>query len=414
MKKFLIFFIAVSYSLFCACKDVDVYKEGGSAAVPTIITTSPDDGDTADIESALTSPDEPADSYVSQEPPVTKETDSEAAASPADSIITEPGEPGSTAPENTEETSSLLPDEPNEPTADFSFPEEFYTRLEEIFIECSINRNCTGESPCGCNPEYEVLDENGEVIEPRDRVMSVYYMDIESGYEVFVNEGVHYPVASTIKIPYCVYIYDKLTSGEIDPETVLVYEQRHYFKGTGVIIKGEFGQRFTVSELLKLAITESDNVAFEMLKDLSTWNDFMTYLESKGMSHIEDRRKSKEKICLEAAAADGKVLAEFLRGDSEYIEAFKADLLVTKNKMIKSHYPFYRKYGWTKFAFHDIAYVDAPHPYIIAILSNLEGEDKADYKLFADISYLVEEYSQAERVLPEAEIPADKITNEEP
>ena len=65
--------------------------------------------------------------------------------------------------------------------------------------------------------------------------------------------------------------------------------------------------------------------------------------------------------------------------------------------MIKSHYPFYRKYGWTQFAFHDIAFVDAPHRYVLAILSNLEGEENEDYALFKEISYLVEDYIENNR-----------------
>lgn len=283
------------------------------------------------------------------------------------------------------------------PKHEFSLPEDFYTRLDEIYERYELNQNCQnvldGQSQCGCVPEFEKLDANGNVITPRDRVLSLYFCDIESGFELMVNESAHYPVASTIKIPYCVYIYEKIENGEIDPELILTYEKRHYFKGTGVIIKGDFGQQYSVLELLKLCITESDNVAFEMLKDLSPWEDFSEYLLDKGMSHVEDMRKSKQKICAQSAGVDGKVLADFLRSDSRYVETFKSDLLMTKNKMIRSHYPFYRKYGWTNFAFHDIAYVEAPHPYILAVLSNLGGDDKQDYALFKEISYLFEEYS---------------------
>lgn len=293
------------------------------------------------------------------------------------------------------------PEDPEEPiTLLFSFPEEFYTRLEEIFEAYSINRLCEPDLElCGCYPEYEVLDEKGNVVEPRDRVMSIYYCDIESGFELSINPQPHYPVASTVKIPFCICVYEKLSRGELDPETVLVYEKRHYFGGTGVIVKGDYGQQFTVLQLLELAITESDNVAYEMLKDVLPWEEFEEYLASIGCTHSKDTRKRQQKICNESAGCYGRLLAEFLSGDNPYKDVFQSHLKLTKNRMIRSHYPFNRKYGWTNFAFHDIAYVEAPHPYVISILSNLDGVEKADYNLFTEVSYLIEEYAvNSERI----------------
>ena len=54
-----------------------------------------------------------------------------------------------------------------------------------------------------------------------------------------------------------------------------------------------------------------------------------------------------------------------------------------------------RKYGWTGFSLHDIAIVEAPHPYILIILTNLDEGTKQDIGLFESISLLVEEYSQS-------------------
>ena len=175
---------------------------------------------------------------------------------------------------------------------------------------------------------------------------------------------------------------------------MLTYEKRHYFHGTGIIVKGNYGDQYTVLQLLKLAITESDNVAFEMHKDLSTWSDFSEYCIAKGYSHETDTRAKYQKICLESAGAAGRMLAEFLRSESPFVEGFKYDLTHTKNRMIRSNYTVYRKYGWTKFAFHDVAYIDAPRPYVLAILTNIEGEENVDYVLYKEVSLLIEEFSQ--------------------
>ena len=273
---------------------------------------------------------------------------------------------------------------------DFALPEEFYAEMDGIVEKYSLNPGCDGSESCACRPEYE---ENGV----RANVVSVYFKDIDSGTEYVLNGGAHYPIASTIKIPFCTLIYRKMDEGLIDSEQVLTYEERHYFEGSGVIIEGDFGQEYTVRELLKLAITRSDNIAYEMLKDLVSWDEFSAYLAENGCTHEEDLRRSKQKICCESAGAYGRILAEYLRSDGEHVGEFKEDLLNTRIPLIVSDYPVYRKYGWAGFSFHDIAYVDAPHPYILAILTNFTGEGASDAKLFREITALVEKYGQGER-----------------
>lgn len=297
------------------------------------------------------------------------------------------------------ETASETTAEPRDPLLpetleEFSFPQEFYDALEELIARYGLNEGCDNTEDCLCEPEYELYDAEGNVTEPRKHCASIYFRDINSGFEFALNPGAHYPIASTIKIPFCTLIYRKIEAGEIDPEQVLTYEERHYFEGTGDIVKGDFGQQFTVRELLQLAITKSDNVAYEMLKDLVSWEEFSDFLAAEGCTHPEDLRKSKQKICCESAGAYGRILARYLRSGGEWVEAFKEDLLNTRLKMIRSDYNVYRKYGWAGFSFHDIAYIDAPRPYILAVMTNLEGELDSDYKFYKELSKLFQEYTQ--------------------
>ena len=358
-------------SLFCGCQKIssDAPNASGSENKEVTIHTSPTSESTPPPESDKSTSHE----YVSSEPMDVSE----------DVYATVPA-------------GTIQEDVP--PVKEFVLPEGFDVKMSELMKKYSCNQNCNPENiPCGCQPELEaVTDKDGNIITPRDRVVSIYFMDVESGFEYTLNETVHYPVASTIKIPFVTYIYQKIDSGEIDPETVLTYEERHHFGGTGVIVNGDFGQQYTVAQLLELAITRSDNVAYEMLKDLTAWADFEAYLKEIGMTHEEDVRKSKQKICTESAGADGRLLAQYLTSGAESVETFKEDLLETRIKMIRSHYPVYRKYGWTNFSFHDIAYVDAPHPYVLAILTNLDGAEDDVYRMFREISYIFEELGNGE------------------
>ncbi len=285
-------------------------------------------------------------------------------------------------------------EEPEPEVVSISFPNEFFTELQEIFDRYGINQNCDGdEENCTCDIYNETTDEEGNVT--REKVVSIYYMDLETGYSFEINSGVHYPVASCVKIPFVVYLYEKIAAGEIDGETVLTYEKRHYMGGTGIIQNGEVGDQYTVMELLELSIIRSDNIAFEMLKDLVDWDEFAGYCEEYGCTHTEDTRLTQEKICTESAGAYARILAQFLESDNPYVETFKSHLAITRIPMIKSSYTIYRKYGWSQYAFHDIAYIEAEHPYVLAIITNLDGEENSDYAFYEEVSYLIEEYSVA-------------------
>ncbi len=360
----------IALSIFCGCQKISSDAPGSSSSESREVTihTSKAEESATPSESASTSPE-----YTPS--------------APSDSLQTEYA---------TVASQDAVEDIP--PARELVLPEGFDQRMSELMAKYNCNQSCDPAAvPCGCQPELEAtMDKDGNIITPRDRVVSIYYLDIESGLEYTLNSTVHYPVASTIKIPFVVYIYRKIDNGEIDPETVLTYEERHHFGGTGVIVKGEYGQQYTVAQLLELAITRSDNVAYEMLKDLTTWADFEEFLKQIGMTHEEDVRKSKQKICTESAGADGRLLAQYLTSGSQSVEALKEDLLETRIKMIRSHYPVYRKYGWTNFSFHDIAYVDAPHPYVLAVLTNLDGAEDDVYAMFREISYIFEELGNGE------------------
>lgn len=382
MRRFIGFAaIVTGVLMLVSCRGADISISKGeeppvSAPQITLYTTSAEDTQPAETQSdgSASSADE---TYRTDEqeitlPPVEQDTTSSTIEAPYEAVT--------------------------EPLEEFELPEEFYPLMDAILEKYHLNLNCDGSENCACKPEYEVTAEDGTVIEPREKVVSVYFYDINSGFEYSLNPGAHYPVASSVKIPFCTLIYKKIAAGELSADTVLTYEQRHYFGGTGVIVQGEFGQQLTVSELLTLAVTRSDNVAYEMLKDLVTWEDFAEYLTEIGCTHPQDIRQSKQKLCCESAGAYGRDLAEFLRSGETVVDGYKADLLNTRVKMIVSDYPVYRKYGWTNFSFHDIAYVEAPRPYVLAVLTNLPGEAQEDYQMFREISRLIEKASQKEKL----------------
>jgi beta-lactamase class A len=89
--------------------------------------------------------------------------------------------------------------------------------------------------------------------------------DLTTGLTSSINAGSSMPAASTIKIPVMVEVFRRLALGQFDlNRTVgLVAADRDW--GSGDLCDAPAGSRYTVSRLLTLMITVSDNTATNML-----------------------------------------------------------------------------------------------------------------------------------------------------
>lgn len=76
-----------------------------------------------------------------------------------------------------------------------------------------------------------------------------------------------FTAASTVKIYALIWVIDAINEGLITPQTPIpYYHAMHYEGGTGSLqLEILEGETRTVSELVELALTESDNIAFHMI-----------------------------------------------------------------------------------------------------------------------------------------------------
>lgn len=291
--------------------------------------------------------------------------------------------------------------------SDFFLPEEFYEELYVLIEKSEVNLECTfdfdsvdeGEpQECGCEPEL-LLEGNGESIGPSDGtkvpeqyVLSIYFKDITSGYEFNYNPYPHFPVASVIKLPYILYVCEQVESNNIDLNTLYEYKEKHYFGGTGEIKEMEYGAEISLSDLICLSMEKSDNVAYEMLKDYIGNDGFTQYLIDNGITHSQDNRSYKVKVCARSSGIYAQMLYEYFKTESElskklkeWMKTSEAVLATTQNGTL------YHKYGWADISFHDSAYIECEYPYVIGYASNLDG-NWSDFTLLREISLLIEKY----------------------
>lgn len=89
--------------------------------------------------------------------------------------------------------------------------------------------------------------------------------DLNTGLSTSVNANAQMPAASTIKVPVMVEVFKRLAHGDFDLNRTVTLTQGDRDWGWGDLSDAARGSKYTVSKLLTLMITESDNTATNML-----------------------------------------------------------------------------------------------------------------------------------------------------
>lgn len=232
----------------------------------------------------------------------------------------------------------------------------------------------------------ESIEEVQGVIQNCGNGISVFYKDIQSGYTYIYNERQKYFIASIIKAPYCMYIYDLASQGKCDLNKTYIYADRHTAEGTGKIKEMSIGTVFTLRQLLEYCIKYSDNVAMNIIRENFPVSGYKEYAKEIGLRYIEDiKYATNGDIRVSEAGIYIEAIYNFIEQNT-YGPELRQLMLSTTNPMIISTYPVVRKYGWANQSFHDIAIVEGPRPYLLCILTNHDG----DFISFRKISQIIE------------------------
>lgn len=249
-------------------------------------------------------------------------------------------------------------------------------------------------APDGFSLTTEQISMLDNLISSYDGTLSVAYYDITSGYQYSYNGAHKFPAASVIKAPFCRYVLGMAEQNELDLSMEITYTEEMYVGGTGTIKDDEFGTTYTQLELIKRAIRQSDNIAFKILRQIYPSAGFKQYAKAIG---IADSSGIKNINSSNINAADAitymKDIYAYITGDNQYGKTLETHMLNTINPMICSKYPIIRKYGWMQGAYHDMAIIKAPRPYILVILSDHSEGSNKDKEMFRVISKAIESVS---------------------
>lgn len=97
--------------------------------------------------------------------------------------------------------------------------------------------------------------------------IAIYIKDLSTGEEIKFNENKQFPSASLVKIPLMATVFYKVEKAELQLDEELTYFKRHRCSGSGRIKFFSPGKKFKLSQLVDLMITESDNVATNIITE---------------------------------------------------------------------------------------------------------------------------------------------------
>jgi beta-lactamase class A len=200
----------------------------------------------------------------------------------------------------------------------------------------------------------------------------VYFIDLATGESFGINDRDEYIAASTSKLPMNVFLYTKIESGEVDPESKLQYLKEDFESGTGVIQNSAFGTEYTVRETSKLSIIHSDNCGINMIiRVLGIENICKYILDLGGDIYYDDHHRTSPH---DLGLVTQELYRLYLNNPELYGELINNMENTDWNDRINSQLPkevkVAHKIGNQTRTSNDVGIVFASHPYVLAVMTD--------------------------------------------
>ncbi|MCK5759412.1 MAG: serine hydrolase [Clostridiales bacterium] len=221
----------------------------------------------------------------------------------------------------------------------------------------------------------------------------ITFIDIESGASFGLNEIDKFIAASTSKLPINLYLFKLIEEGIVDPEMEMEYIEDDREWGTGKIIKGEYGDVYTVSQLIEYSLTLSDNCAINMIIRLCELDNILAYMKDLGaIINYGDRHRT----CPADMAVFTRELYDKYKENPElygiminYLDntlwSDRIDKYLPKDLVIPHKIGNYLSQN----AYNDVGIVYADRPYIVSIMSEQTNENLEAIDVLADVSLII-------------------------
>ncbi len=200
--------------------------------------------------------------------------------------------------------------------------------------------------------------------------VSIYYENINLGYNFSYNETKVYYAASVIKMLDALYIYEGARLGDINLNTTIKYAKKYLISDSDGVKTHKLNDDISLKDLVSYAILYSDNAAHAMLLDYIGFGNLKRYGNDLGAKYTLYGTDTFGSINTTDASIYLKHLYEFLKISDEYSTELKNYFVNSKhNNLSLKGIDAATKYGYYGAYFHNIGIVFDDSPYIVAILT---------------------------------------------
>ena len=91
--------------------------------------------------------------------------------------------------------------------------------------------------------------------------IGIYVRNLKTGKTVMINADTVFPTASMIKVPITIGMFNKIEAGEIKYDSILTYRDSLLYEGEDILGSFKDGEKISLSKVMMLMITTSDNTA---------------------------------------------------------------------------------------------------------------------------------------------------------
>lgn len=273
---------------------------------------------------------------------------------------------------------------------DVGFISSSYTSNETV----SISRddkflNCMKRNYQNSDRSNELIAKEQEVTEyiKNKYDASFIYQDVQTGYSFGYNSAETYYAASTIKLLDALYVYSKAAIGAIDLDATITYTEKYATESSLGLDNYNYGDEISIRDLVKYAVSVSDNSAHLMLVSYIGKNKIKDFGNELGATYTMVGSDTFGDInCLDAIVYL-KALNDFINTNPIYANELKELFINSDDNYLNigDEIVAIHKYGHYERNYHSIGIVCDKNPYMIAILTH-EGFNKDIEGMIRDIN----------------------------
>lgn len=253
----------------------------------------------------------------------------------------------------------------------------------KINIKCEIN-NGNEKLLESLDKLKHKLEELNTLYLKQNEKVAYLYKDINTDTILSYNSDVLFYAASSIKILVCVMLLEKAENNIIDIEEKLLVSMEDLKQDTGIIKYQKKDTYYSIKDLIRLTITESDNTAYIKLVNYVGKDSLAEYGKSLGAKHTMEGKDLFGLINCNDMLCYWDRVRKYINDNNKYSIDFynwlsNPTFSIIEKKSINNN-NFVKKYGSWDIAYHEAGYVEDIDPfYLIVLTQKFKCQDKEDF-----------------------------------